>query len=81
ELFIDFEPGASLVKQAYTFGEIRLGLPFGLVWVRPDGSLNLAELGSSSEAQPEGNLSQESESLPPVRIEHFSIQQGMVEFR
>lgn len=88
ELFIDFEPGASLVKRAYTFTEIRLGLPYGLAWVRPDGSLNLAELGSSSESQdipPDSqsgeNPSQESEELPPVFIEQISIQQGMVEFR
>ncbi|MDT3778590.1 DUF748 domain-containing protein [Nitrospira sp. MA-1] len=81
ELFIDFEPAASLGKRAYIFAEIRLKLPYGLAWVRPDGSLNLAELGSSSEAQLDDNPSQESESLPPVRIEHISIQQGMVEFR
>lgn len=81
ELFINFDLGASLVKQAYTFAEIRLGLPYGLAMVGPDGSLNLAGLGSSSEVQPEENPSQESKSLPPVRIEHFSIQQGMVEFR
>ncbi len=88
ELFIDFEPAASLVKRAYTFAEIRLGLPYGLAWVRADGSLNLGELGSSSDSQdvaPEAlsgeNPSQESEGLPPVQIEHFSIQQGMVEFR
>jgi Domain of Unknown Function (DUF748) len=81
ELFIDFEPAASLGKRAYTFAEIRLKLPYGLAWVRPDGSLNLAELGSSSEAQLDDNPSQESESLPPVRIEHISIQQGMLEFR
>ncbi len=42
---------ASLVKRAYTFAEIRLGLPYGLAWVRADGSLNLAELGSSSDSQ------------------------------
>lgn len=81
ELFIDFEPAASLVKRAYTFAEIRFGLPYGLVWVRSNGSLNLGELGSSSESQLEDNPSQESESLPPVRIEHISIQQGMLEFR
>ncbi|WP_342348818.1 DUF748 domain-containing protein [uncultured Nitrospira sp.] len=81
ELFVNFDPGVSLVNRAYTFAEIRLGLPYGLAMVGPDGSLNLAGLGSSSEVQPEENPSQESESLPSVRIEHFSIQQGMVEFR
>ncbi len=88
ELFIDFEPAASLFKRAYTFAEIRLGLPYGLAWVRADGSLNLAELGSSSEAQdvPSEALSEETSSqasaeLPAILIEQFSIQQGMVEFR
>src|SRR5680860_180743 len=88
ELFINFDPAASLVNRAYTFAEIRLGLPYGLAWVRPDGSLNLAELGSSSDSQdvpPEvqsgENPSQESAALPAVLIEQISIQRGMVEFR
>ncbi len=88
ELFINFDPGASLMNRAYTFAEIRLGLPYGLALVRPDGSLNLADLGSSSEsqdvppdAQSAENPSEEAEGLPPVLIEHLSIQQGMVEFQ
>ncbi|KPK27666.1 MAG: hypothetical protein AMK69_10225 [Nitrospira bacterium SG8_3] len=88
ELFVDFEPGASLVKGAYTFAEIRLGLPYGLVIVRPDGSLNLAELQPAPDPQAEETVpafpegpSKDSEGLPPVLIEQISIQQGMVEFR
>ena len=88
ELFIDFEPAASLVKRAYAFAEIRLGLPYGLAWVRADGSLNLAQLGSSSDSQdvpPEAlsdeNSAQESAELPSILIEQLSIQQGIVEFR
>ena len=88
ELFIDFEPGASLVKRAYTFAEIRLGLPYGLVIVRPDGSLNLADLQPIPDSQAEKTVpaspedpSKDSEGLPPVLIEQISIQQGMVEFR
>ncbi|MEO8325160.1 MAG: DUF748 domain-containing protein, partial [Nitrospirota bacterium] len=79
---------ASLVNRAYTFAEIRLGLPYGLAWIRPDGSLNLAELGSPTESQdvpPEAqsveNPSQESAALPAVLIEKIFIQQGMLEFR
>jgi len=88
ELFIDFEPGTSLVKRAYTFAEIRLGLPYGLVIVRPDGSLNLAVLQPTPDPQAEKTVpaspegpSKDSEGLPPVLIEQISIQQGMVEFR
>ncbi len=88
DLFINFDPGASLASRAYSFAEIRLGLPYGLAVVRPDGSLNLAELGSSSESQnaPSDSQSGEhpskgSEALPPVRIEKISIQQGIVEFQ
>ncbi len=88
DLFINFDPAVSLVNQAYTFAEIRLELPYGLAWVRADGSLNLAALGSSSESQdvPPEALSeetppQESEELPAILIEQLSIQQGMLEFR
>ncbi|MGP0594850.1 DUF748 domain-containing protein [Nitrospira sp. T9] len=88
ELFINFDPAASLVNRAYTFAEIRLELPYGLAWVRADGSLNLAALGSSSESQdvPPEALSEESSSpesaeLPAILIEQLSIQRGMLEFR
>ena len=86
ELFIDFEPGASLVKQAYTFAHIRLGLPYGLAVVRPDGSLNFQDLGPTlaapeNQAEPPPSHQNESEGLPPVIIEQLTIQQGIVEFR
>ncbi|GJL58939.1 MAG: ATPase [Nitrospirales bacterium] len=88
DLFINFDPAASLVNRAYTFAEIRLELPYGLAWVRADGSLNLAALGSSSESQdvPPEALSeeappQESAELPAILIDQLSIQQGILEFR
>jgi flagellar motor protein MotB len=86
ELFIDFEVIDSLVNQAYTFKQIRLGLPYGLAIVRPDGSLNFQELAqalASPEDQAESPPTdrKESEGLPPVLIEKLAIQQGMVEFR
>lgn len=87
ELFVVFEPVASLVKRVYAFGEIRLGLPYGLVMVRPDGSLNLAELQLTPEPQAEETVpvspedpSKDSGELPSVLIEQISIRQGMVEF-
>ena len=91
EFFLDFEPLASLSKRAYTFSMIRLGLPFGLVIVRPDGGLNLAELGppsgsaesqaNKSIAEPTNATSKTHDGLPPVIIQQIAIQQGMVEFR
>ncbi len=51
ELFVDFEALSSVSKQAYSFGQIRLGLSYGLAIVCPDGSLNLADLGKPSDGE------------------------------
>jgi hypothetical protein len=88
ELFVDFEALSSLSKQIYTFEQIRFWLPYGLAIVRPDGSLNLADLGKFSEGDssvaedpiPDAS-SEEAAGLPPVYVENFEIHQGMVEFR
>ncbi len=88
ELFVDFEPLSSLKNQAYTFAKIRLGLPYGLVMVRPDGSVNVAEMGQPDSGDrdrepPEEVLkdgADEPEGLPAILIEELAIQQGMVEF-
>ena len=86
ELFIDFEPGASLVKRAYTFAQIRLGLPYGLAVVRSDGSLNFQDLGQAfaapeGQAEPPSSDQNESGGVPALMVEQLAIQQGMVEFR
>jgi uncharacterized protein involved in outer membrane biogenesis len=88
ELFVDFEALSSVSKQAYTFEQIRFWLPYGLVIVRPDGSLNLADLGkfsegdSSTDEDPTSDTpSEEAAGLPPVFIQSFEIHQGMVEFQ
>ena len=86
ELFVDFEPLASIKAQAYTFAQIRLGLPYGLAVIRPDGSLNLADLGpppdeSLAESPSSDPASDEPAELPPVFVQQIQIQQGMVEFR
>ncbi len=88
ELFVDFEALSSLKNQAYSFALIRLGLPHGLAIVRPDGSLNFADLGKppdESIAPQEVELSEasteEPAGLPPVFIREIQIQQGMVEFQ
>ena len=86
ELFVDFEALASMKNQAYTFSHIRLSLPYGLAIVRPDGALNLAELGKPAQeevdAVPVSDASTEdSAGLPPVIIQNIQIQQGMAEFQ
>ena len=88
ELFVDFEALSSVRKQAYTFAQIGLWLPYGLAIVRPDGSLNLADLGKFSEEDSSveedpipDDSSEEASGLPPVYVENFEIHQGMVEFR
>ena len=87
ELFVNFQL-SSLFRQVYTFEQIKLVLPYGLVKIRPDGSLNVAELGpaASSESSPEtvenesSPESGEEAGLPAIEIHRLSIEQGMVEF-
>jgi len=88
ELFVDFEALSSVSKRAYTFAQIQLLLPYGLAIVRPDGSLNLADLGkfseedSSTDEDPTPDASsEEAAGLPPVFIQNFEIHQGMFEFQ
>ena len=88
ELVVDFEALSSLWKQTYTFEQIRFWLPYGVAIVRPDGSLNFADLGKFSEGDSSKDedltpdtSSEESAGLPPIYIENFEIHQGMVEFQ
>ncbi len=88
DLFVDFEALSSIKNQTYSFEQIHLGMPYGLAIVRPDGSLNLADLANSPEktAAPEdvqhsSPSTQEPAGLPPVYIQKIQIRQGMVEFR
>ncbi|MBS0169053.1 MAG: DUF748 domain-containing protein, partial [Nitrospira sp.] len=84
ELFIDFE-GTSLVRSAYTFDEIRLTLPFGLVHLRADGTLNLLGLAppDSTPSPPpvEPDAKVQKAPLPPIDIRLLSIQRGVIEYR
>ena len=76
ELFVDFE-GTSLVRSAYTFDEIRLTLPFGLVHLRADGTVNLLGLAPPASEQPPQPVAHEAKTqkapLPPVEIRLLSI--------
>ena len=85
ELFVDFE-GTSLVRSAYLFDEIRLTLPFGLVHIRADGTLNLLGLvppsqDSPADLAPPADTKAENAPVPPVEIRLLSIRQGVIEYR
>ena len=85
ELFVNFE-GTSVVRSAYLFDEIRLTLPFGLVRIQPDGTLNLLSLASPdaapAEAPPAPPPGDEKARgrIPPIEIRELSIHQGVLEF-
>ncbi|MCA9471355.1 MAG: DUF748 domain-containing protein [Nitrospira sp.] len=87
-LFVNFQI-SSLFRQVYAFETIQLVLPYGLIRVRPDGTLNVSDLGpktSSDQAMPSQEEEAESPSngedgaLPAVEIDRLAIEQGMVEF-
>ncbi|MGB0910931.1 MAG: DUF748 domain-containing protein [Nitrospirales bacterium] len=85
QFFVNFQ-ALSLFQKAYAFEEIKLVLPYGLVKVRADGSLNVADLGPTnapaeeSVAEEPTQESSEDARLPAIDIHHIGIEQGMVEF-
>ena len=86
ELVVTFQL-SSLFRQAYTFAEIRLGMPFGLIRIGPDGNLNLAALSATPSASevpvpspPTNSGSEGGPGLPPVEIAKLSIERGVLEF-
>lgn len=72
-LYLDFEL-ASLWRGAWSFRIVRLNGPFARALVRPDGSLNLADL--VPETAPEA----EAEPLPSLHIERLVVSRGQVNF-
>ena len=81
ELFINFEL-SSIFHRSYTFDQIRLVLPYGVIKILSDGKMNLADLAnasSSSEPTPPPESSEEA-GLPAVDIAHLTIEGGIVEF-
>ena len=72
-LYLDFEL-ASLWRGAWTFDTVRLVGPFARAIVRPDGSLNLADLmpPSPEQAQPE--------PLPALDIGRLIVSRGRINF-
>jgi hypothetical protein len=73
---------SSLTNRALTFDQIRVRIPYGLVKIRHDGTLNLLDLRPTipdTSASPPANTS-ESRSLPSLIIRSLEIEQGAVEF-
>ena len=70
-LFVDFEI-ASLWNRAFTFREVTVDAPLVRAVVRPDGSLNLADLALPEE-EPE-------EPTPSVWVQHLGVGRGAIEF-
>ena len=71
-LFVDFEV-SSLWNRAYTFREVVVEAPMGRTVVRPDGSLNLADLALPEE-EPAG-------PAPPLWIQSLAVEGGALRFR
>lgn len=85
ELFLDFD-ATSLVRSAYLFEEIRLTLPFGVVHLQADGTLNLLGLmprapDEADRPAPPPEEKTDKGSMPAVDIRLLSIQRGVLEYR
>ncbi|MDQ6734768.1 MAG: DUF748 domain-containing protein, partial [Nitrospirota bacterium] len=73
---------SSLTNRAPTFDQIRLRVPYGLVKIRHDGTLNLLDLRpnvTDASASPSSKAG-EARSLPSLIIRSLEIEQGAVEF-
>jgi uncharacterized protein involved in outer membrane biogenesis len=72
-LYVDFEL-ASLWQRAWVFDAVRLNAPFARAIIRPDGTLNLADL------VPEADPATADEPLPAVWIRQLVVARGQVNF-
>ena len=86
ELYVNVQ-SSSLLHRALTFDEIRLKLPYGVVKIHQDGTLNLAQLGSGSSSPEEatrdpkgGTGSAPAKSVAPLIIDLLEVERGVVEF-
>lgn len=78
-LRIDFEL-MSILRRAYSFAAITLEQPAARLVVRPDGSLNLADLAVSKATPPTEAEKPEPSGLPLLYIELFAVSTGRIDF-
>jgi Domain of Unknown Function (DUF748) len=71
-LFVDFEL-SSLWKRAFYFREVRVEAPYVRALIRPEGSMNLADLASKEPAT-------EDDEPPAVWIAALDVDAGTVDF-
>ncbi len=71
-LFVDFEL-SSLWQRAFVFKDVQLDAPLARAVIRPDGSVNLADLALPDEED-------KDEPLPAVWIQRFALGDGTVQF-
>lgn len=80
ELFVNFQPWASIGKRAVTLEEIRLEGFYGHIAVLTDNSLNFSDLLELGGSEPEEASKEENDSLFPIWITDLKIQNSEVEF-
>jgi hypothetical protein len=77
-LLIDFEL-ISVLRRAYSFDAIGLEQPSARLVVRPDGSLNLADLAPRRSAEPPAESAKPAK-VPRLFIDAFTVNGGRVDF-
>ncbi len=75
-LLVDFEL-ISILRRGYSFRAIAFEQPGALLVIRPDGSLNLADLAKETDTPPEPA---EPAELPRLFIDAFTVNTGRVDF-
>ena len=71
-LFVDFE-ASSLWRRAFVFKQVQLDAPMARAVIRPDGSVNLADLALPDDAEDDA-------PLPAIWIQQFVLDGGTVQF-
>ncbi len=77
ELYINFQL-SSLFRWAYTFNEIRLTAPEGMIKILPDGTMNLAALVPPADSKKTETAGETD--LVPVVIHELKIENGRFDF-
>jgi uncharacterized protein involved in outer membrane biogenesis len=71
-LFVDFE-ASSLWQRAFVFKDVLLDAPLARTVIRPDGSVNLADLALPDDQE-------EDAPLPAIWIQQFALGDGTLQF-